>query len=334
MTVLDSEKKLIEAVPNFSTSDPEVVSEIKNIALSVEGVRVLHIDIGKSANRTVFTFIGAPSQVLIASFKTIETATRLIDMRLHHGTHPRIGAVDVFPLIPIRGISMDEVVDLARELAKRVGVELQIPVYCYGFSAFYPERVGLENCRKGEYEGIPAKLTNPSWIPDFGPSSFNPQSGISVIGARDILVAFNINLNTKDLQIARQIASEIRESGKIVNENGQFTRKAGCLKGIKAIGWYSDEYQCVQVSTNIIDHKVTPIYMLFEEVKYRAKMYGVEVTGSELIGMVPRDFLVNTGVYYSKCINKITNDEDYIRIAMENIKMVKSEKLNLQILYV
>ncbi|MDF1514814.1 MAG: glutamate formimidoyltransferase [Anaerolineae bacterium] len=299
---------LIECVPNFSEGrNMSIIQTITREIDRIEGVTLLHVDPGASANRTVVTFIGHPEPIAQAAFASIQTAVRLIDMRDHQGEHPRIGAVDVFPLVPYAGISMEETVVIARQLAQRVGDELHLPVYCYANAAFQPTRINLASIRAGEYEGLVDKMENPFWAPDFGPHAFNPKSGATVIGARDILVAFNINLDTPSARIAHEIACAIRESGRFQRHpvSGQIIRNAdgnaiqipGTLKKVKAIGWYIPEYGCSQVSMNLIDIKTTPMHIAFDEVRTQAQQRGVQVTGSELIGMVPLQALREAGMH-------------------------------------
>jgi len=278
----------------------------------------LHTDIGKAANRTVFTFVGTSEAVVEAAFQMTKTASKLIDMRNHDGEHPRIGAVDIIPLVPIRGISMTDTVKYSHQLARRIGEELHIPVYCYEYSALTEIRRKLEECRAGEYEGLASKISIPDWKPDFGPELFNPKSGATIIGARNFLVAYNINLNTSSVQIANAIASEIRESGKIIIESdGIKKRIQGSLKSVKAIGWYIAEYGFAQVSLNLTDISVTPVHKAFEEVKITANKYNVKVTGSEIIGLISLQAIKDAGIYYSK--KKDQADQYYIGKAIVNM---------------
>jgi glutamate formiminotransferase/formiminotetrahydrofolate cyclodeaminase len=278
-------------VPNFSEGkDSSKIQLISKSIESISGVELLHIDSGADANRTVFTFAGTPEAVCNAAFEAIKMAAEIIDMQFHHGKHPRIGSADVCPLIPIDDISMEEAVKYARQLAERVGNELDIPVYCYENAAFVPERKNLAFCRKGEYESLRQKLAVEK--PDFGPDIFTTKvakTGASIIGARDFLIAVNFNLNTKSKDIASQIASGIREKGK--NSDAK-------LKGIKAIGWYIADFDIAQVSVNITDINATPLYRVFEEVGKRAKQLGVDVTGTEIIGLVPEKILLEAGHYF------------------------------------
>ena len=279
---------IIEAVPNFSEGrDKEVIEYIAKSIESVDGVKVLNIDIGYDANRTVITFAGEPQAVAEAAFRAIRAAAEKIDMRIHSGTHPRIGATDVMPLVPISGVTLEETAELARTLAKRVADELNIPIYCYEAAAYQASRTNLAECRRGEYEGLETKISSKEWKPDFGEPYFTEQcakSGLTVIGARKFLIAVNFNLNTDNLLIAKEIAKEVRESGYI--KDGE--RIKGALKGVKAIGWSMEEYGIVQVSTNITDINATSLHEAFEYISHIALAHGVKVTGTELIGMVPK----------------------------------------------
>ena len=304
-------KPLIECVPNFSEGrDSRVIDQIVDAVRSVDGVTVLDVSPGASANRTVVTFVGAPEPVIEAAFRAIKTAAELIDMRQHHGTHPRLGATDVCPLVPLSGISMEETAAYAHQLARRVGEELGIPVYCYEAAATRPERKNLANIRAGEYEGLPDKLQDPEWQPDYGPAVFNPRTGATVIGAREFLVAYNVNLNTTSVRRANAVAFDVRERGRVKRRgnpltgeivrdaNGEPVRIPGLLKGVKAIGWYVEEYGICQVSMNLTDLKATPLHVAFETVRERARVRGMRVTGSEIIGMVPLAVLRAAGEYY------------------------------------
>lgn len=296
--------RILECVPNFSEGrDLDKINAIAAEIEGVEGVKLLHVDPGYDANRTVMTFAGVPEAVVEASFKAVKKASEVIDMRLHEGVHPRFGATDVLPLVPVRGVSMDETVTLARNLGRRIGKELGIHVYCYEFAAFDEKRRNLANCRAGEYEGLSEKLQNPLWTPDYGPVEFNAHTGAIAVGARNFLIAYNINLGTNDVKIAQKIAGEVRESGRWVtfqNVSGEIQKEhiPGLLKGVKAIGWYIPNYHKAQVSTNIINVSKAPLHIVYEEVKRRASFYGIAVTGSELIGLVPLSVMVNAAEFY------------------------------------
>ncbi len=300
--------KLVECVPNFSEGkDKNIINAITNEIKKVEGVFLLDVDPGEAANRTVVTFIGEPLSVIEAAFNAIKKAQELIDMRKHRGEHPRMGATDVCPLVPVSEITTEEVVELSKKLAKRVGEELGIPVYLYENSALTQERKNLANIRKGEYEGLKDKMRDERWKPDFGPSAFNEKSGATVIGAREFLIAYNVNLNTRDRKLAHEIALNIREQGRakrdengkiLRDENGKIIRKPGLLKNVKAIGWYIDEYGFAQVSINLTNYHITPLYKVYETVKEEAEKLGLRVIGSELVGLIPLEALKEVGEYY------------------------------------
>jgi len=303
--------QIIECVPNFSEGrDKKIIWQIADAIGETEGVKLLNIDAGKAANRTVYTFAGSPEPVLNAAFNGAKKACECIDMRNHHGEHPRIGAMDVCPLVPVSGITLEEVVIYARKLSKRIGEELKVPVYCYEASSFEKKRESLASCRSGEYEGLSEKLKDPLWKPDFGPDSFRPKYGASVIGARNFLIAYNVNLNTDSVEVASDIARAVRESGSVVKDrktgkfirdkNGQVLRKPGTLKMVRAIGWYIKEYNCAQVSMNLRDFSVTSVHESFEEVRKMAESRGYKTNGSELIGLIPLKPMINAGRYFLK----------------------------------
>ena len=307
-------KQLIECVPNFSEGrNLEVIKQITNEIETVEGIKLLDVDPGASTNRTVVTFVGEPADVLEAAFRGIRKAQELIDMRNHHGDHPRFGATDVCPLVPVAGITMEETAEYARKLAERVGKELGIPVFCYENSAFKPERRNLANCRQGEYEALKERIVTKEWKPDFGPNKFTEsvaKSGASAIGARDFLIAVNYNLNTTSTRRANAIAFDVREkgrpkregnpiTGKIVKDaNGNPVMLPGTLKGTKAIGWFIKEYGIAQVSMNITSIRETPLHVAFEEVCKKAAARGIRVTGTEIVGLVPKSVLIDAADYY------------------------------------
>lgn len=324
--------KIIECVPNFSEGQDEKLIEALSKAIEhTEGVRLLHVDPGKSTNRTVVTFAGNPDAVIEAAFQAIKLASELIDMRFHKGEHPRMGATDVCPLIPISGISMEETVAYSKKLAVRVGSELSIPVYLYENSATHPSRNNLADIRSGEYEGLEEKMKNPDWQPDYGPKSFNPKSGATVIGARDFLIAYNVNLNTKSTKLANEIAFDIRENGRpvkdpqtgklIKNQQGEILRTPGTCKSLKAIGWYIDEYGQAQVSMNLTNMLETPLHKAFEECRKSADRLGLVVTGSELVGLVPKKALLDAGVYFMKKQNRSLgiSEEELIDLAIQSL---------------
>ena len=292
-------KPLIECVPNFSEGrNPEVVRQITDAIAAVEGVRLLDVDPGKATNRTVVTFVGEPEPVVEAAFQAIKKAAELIDMRQHKGEHPRMGATDVCPLVPVADITLEEAAAWAHRLAERVGQQLQLPVFMYEAAATRPERRNLAEIRSGEYEGLAKKLENPDWKPDYGPAAFNAKSGATVIGARDFLVAYNVNLNTKDPEVAQRIAEKVRESGYVQrDEQGHKQRFPGRCPGVKAIGWYMPAYGKAQVSMNITDLDETPLHLAFEACREEAQQLGFEVTGSELIGLAPLRVFLEAGQY-------------------------------------
>jgi glutamate formiminotransferase/formiminotetrahydrofolate cyclodeaminase len=327
-------KQLIECVPNFSEGrDMTIIKQITDQIEAVEGVRLLDVDPGAATNRTVVTFVGEPGPVSEAAFRAIRKASELIDMSKHHGAHPRFGATDVCPFIPISNITMDETVAYARKLAERVGNELSIPVYCYENAAFEAKRRNLASCRAGEYEGLPKKLQNPEWKPDFGPVQFNAFSGASVIGARDFLVAYNINLNTTSVRRANAVAFDIREKGRPVREGNTVTGKIvkdeagnpltipGSLKACKAIGWFIEEYGIAQVSINLTNIGITPVHVAFEEACLKASERGMRVTGSELVGLIPLKALIDAGKYFLRKQNRSVgiSEQEIIKIAVKSL---------------
>lgn len=302
---------IIECVPNFSEGrNLQTIKTITDAIESVEGVRLLDVDPGKATNRTVVTFVGSPEDVIEAAFRGIAKAAEVIDMRNHTGEHPRMGATDVCPLIPISGISMEETAEFAKKLAKRVAEELSIPTYLYEAAQSNPARTNLSVIRGGEYEGFFEKIKQPEWAPDYGKAEMNATAGATVIGARDFLIAYNVNLNTKSTRIANRIAFDVREagrvkregnpySGKIVtDENGEAVRIPGKLKSVKAIGWYIEEYNMAQISMNLTNYKVTPLHIAFEETRKAADDRGVRVTGSELVGLIPLQPMLDAGKYF------------------------------------
>jgi glutamate formiminotransferase/formiminotetrahydrofolate cyclodeaminase len=302
---------LLECVPNFSEGrDLDVIRQITARIAEVEGATLLHVDPGKATNRTVVTFAGEPEAVIEAAYRAIRAATELIDMRRHGGAHPRMGATDVCPLVPLSGITLDEAAALARQLGQRVATELGIPVYLYEAAQPNPTRRNLADIRQGEYEGLERKLADPAWKPDFGPAAFNPKSGATVIGARDFLVAYNVNLNTTSTRRANAVAFDVREIGRPKREGHPLTGKVvtdargnpvmipGSLAAVKAIGWFIEEYGIAQVSMNLTDLSVTPLHVAFDEVGRRAEARGLRVTGSELVGLVPLKALVDSGRHF------------------------------------
>ena len=332
-------KQIVECVPNYSEGrDKSVIDNIVAAIASVEGVKVLDVDPGEATNRTVVTFVGEPAPVCEAAFRGAAKAQELIDMRKHHGAHPRSGATDVLPLIPVSGITLEECAKLARDLAKRMYEELGIPCYCYEASAFKPERKNLAVCRSGEYEALPEKIADPARRPDFGPDTYNEtvaRSGASNVGARNFLVAVNYNLNTTSTRRAMAIAFDVREKGRKAREGGSLTGKLlkdekgeqiwipGTLKGCKAIGWYIDEYGIAQVSMNITDIDATPLHVAYEEVCRAAAARGLKVTGTEIVGLVPKRVLLEAGKFYlEKQQRSLGIDEsEILKIAVKSMSL-------------
>ena len=316
-------KQLIECVPNFSEgSDLSIIKQITNEIESVEGVRLLDVDPGKATNRTVVTFVGEPISVIEAAFRAIKKAAELIDMRKHTGEHPRMGATDVCPLIPVANISMEETAEWSKKLGERVGNELEIPVYLYEDAQKNPERKNLSIIRAGEYEGFSKKILLSEWAPDFGKAIFNAKSGATVIGARDFLVAYNINLNTTSTRRANAIAFDVRESGrKIQNEKGEEIVQPGTLKSVKAIGWFIEEYGVAQISMNLTNVNITPIHIAFDEVCKKANERGVRVTGSELVGLIPLKSLLDAGRYFLEKQQRSVgvSEKELIHIAIKSL---------------
>lgn len=327
-------KQIIECVPNFSEGrDRSIIKQITDAIEGVHGIRLLNVDPGYATNRTVVTFVGEPAQVVEAAFRAMQRASEIIDMRHHQGEHPRFGATDVCPFVPVSDITMEETAHYARLLAKRVGEELAIPVYCYEFAASEEKRRSLANCRAGEYEGLAEKLKSAEWKPDFGPAIFNERSGATAIGARNFLIAYNINLNTSSVRLANSIAFDVREAGRIkrdgdpvtgkiiTDEYGEPVRIPGTLKKVRAIGWFIKEYGIAQISMNLIDITTTPVHQAFDEVCERARDRGIRVTGSELIGMIPLQALLDTGKYFLRKQHRSVGipDNELIKIAVKSL---------------
>lgn len=331
------DRRIIECVPNFSEGrDKEKIKAITDAICAVKGISLLDVDPGEATNRTVVTFVGTPDDVVEAAFQGIKKAAEVIDMRGHHGAHPRMGATDVCPLIPVSGISLKECAALARKLAERVAAELGIPTYCYEASAFRPERKNLAVCRAGEYEALPEKMGSEEKGPDFGNRPFDEcvaKTGATTIGARDFLIAVNYNLNTTSTRRANAIAFDVREKGRPMREGGKVTGKPvkdadgntvmipGTLKGTKAIGWYIDEYGIAQVSMNITDIAATSLHVAFDEVCRAANERGVRVTGTEIVGLVPKRTLIDAGKYFLRKQHRSTGipDREIIRIAIKSM---------------
>jgi len=327
-------KQLIECVPNFSEGrDMAVIKQITDVIESSEGVKLLDVDPGAATNRTVVTLVGEPEYVIEAAFKAVKKASEVIDMSKHRGEHPRMGATDVCPLVPVANISMEETVDYAHKLAKRIGDELDIPIYCYENAAFTEERRNLATCRSGEYEGMPEKLKDPHWKPDFGPAKFNASTGVTAVGARDFLVAFNVNLNTTSTRRANAIAFDVRErgrpkreggslSGKILkDENGKNINIPGALKSVKAIGWFIEEYGVAQISMNLTNISITPVHIAFDETCKKAEARGIRVTGSELVGLIPLQAMLDAGKYFLAKQKRSAGiaDKELLKIAIKSM---------------
>jgi glutamate formiminotransferase/formiminotetrahydrofolate cyclodeaminase len=323
--------EIIECIPNFSEGkNRDIIKAITDAIGAVEEVKLLDVDPGADTNRTVVTFIGTRKGILNGAFAGIARAAELIDMRKHSGAHARLGATDVCPLVPISGISMEECIELSRSLAERVARELKIPVYLYEKSARLPERQNLAEIRKGEYEGLPEKLKDPEWIPDYGKAVFNAKSGATVIGVREFLIAYNVNLNTRDRRLAHDIALTVREAGRVRRDkqgnilrdkNGEALKQPGVLPSCKAVGWYIDEYRKAQVSINLTNYKITPPHKVFEEIRSLANTQGLRVTGSEIVGLVPLEAMLMAGRYYLKAQGKSTGapEKDLIETAIHSL---------------
>lgn len=327
----DFKDAIIECVPNFSEGrNMGIIKQITDVIEQVEGVRLLDVDPGKATNRTVVTFVGNPHAVIEAAYQAIKKAGELIDMRTHSGEHPRMGAADVCPLIPVSGITVEETVEFAKMLGKRVGEELNIPVYLYEYASDKDYRKNLADIRSGEYEGLSAKIVKPEWKPDYGTATFNAQSGATVIGARDFLIAYNVNLNTTSTRRANAVAFDIREkgrqrkdaNGKVVKDaNGEPLWDAGLLKSVKAIGWFIEEYGVAQISVNLTNMNVTPLHVLFDTACERATARGMRVTGSELVGLVPLQAMLEAGKYFLQKQQRSigVGEAELIRIAVKSL---------------
>lgn len=316
-------KQLIECVPNFSEGrDLNVIKQITDAIESVEGIKLLNVDPGKGTNRTVVTFVGEPAQVVEAAFRGIKASGELIDMSKHTGEHPRMGATDVCPLIPIANISMEETAKYAQQLAKRVGEEQNLPVYLYEAAQPNPSRKNLSVIRAGEYESFFQKIKLKEWAPDFGPAEFDAKRGATVIGARDFLVAYNVNLNTTSTRRANSVAFDVREQGrKVKNEKGEEVVQPGTCKSVKGIGWYIPEYGIAQVSMNLTNISITPVHIAFDECVKSAHHRGMRVTGSELVGLIPLKAMLDAGKYFLAKQQRSTgvSEEELIRIAVKSM---------------
>ena len=321
-------ERILECVPNFSEGrDPIVIQKIGEAIRSISGAKLLHVDVGLSANRSVFTIAGRPESVVEAAFQAIKTASELIDMRKQTGAHPRIGATDVCPLVPVKNVEMRECIEFSYALAQRVSAELNIPIFMYEESATMDYRRNLADIRKGEYENLEKKMLQEIWKPDFG-TEFSAKSGAIVMGARNFLIAYNITLNTQSVEIAKAIAGKIRERGSAVrnshgellrNDKGEITFKRGIFTQLKAIGWYMDEYEAAQVSMNIIDYKKAKLHLVYEQVKEEAEKLCCSVRGSELIGLIPSEALLMAGEYYLK--NPGASKNEKYAAAIENLHL-------------
>ena len=340
------EKQIIECVPNISEGrNKAIIKQVTDEIERVKGVKLLDVDPGEATNRTVITFVGAPDTVLEAAFQCVKKAAQLIDMRHHHGAHPRMGATDVRPLIPVSGITLEECAELARKLAERIANELQIPCYCYEAAARTPERRNLAICRKGEYEGLAERMTVEAEAPDFGVRPWDEgvaRTGCTAVGARDFLIATNFNLNTTSTRRANAIAFDVREKGRpkreggspvgkpMKDENGKTIMIPGTLKGTKAIGWFIDEYGIAQVSMNITNINVTPLHVAFDEVCRCAQNRGIRVTGTEIVGLIPKRTLIDAGKYFLRKQNRSTGipEEDILQIAIKSMGLDDLKEFN------
>ncbi len=323
--------KLVECVPNFSEGrDREVIDRITETISAVPGVTLLDVDPGADTNRTVVTFVGDPDSVVEAAFGAIEKAAELIDMSQHQGAHARMGATDVCPFVPVSGVTMDDCVELAHKLGKRVGEELSIPIYLYEHAASKPEWQNLAQVRKGEYEGLAERFKDPAWKPDYGPAQLNVRSGATAVSAREFLIAYNINLNTRDRKLAHDIAISLREQGRlkrdekgkiVKDETGKRLRVPGLFKNVKAVGWTIDEYNCAQISINFTNYHVSPPHLVFDKASELAWEKGMRVTGSELVGLVPEQAMTEAGRHYLRKQGKTAGacNDELVRVAVQSL---------------
>ena len=343
---MKKEKQIVECVPNFSEGrNPEVIKQITDIIERSKGIKLLDVDPGEATNRTVVTFVGSPEDVIEAAYLAVEKASQIIDMRLHHGAHPRMGATDVLPLIPVSNITLDECADLARRLAQRIADNLGVPTYCYEAAARTPERRNLAVCRKGEYEALPEKVNTPGKEPDFGARPYDEKlarTGCTAVGARNFLIATNFNLNSTSTRRANAIAFDVREKGRPLregdaltgkiktDEQGQPVMQPGTLKGTKAIGWYIDEYKIAQVSMNLTDINATPLHVAFDEVCRCAQNRGVRITGTEIVGLIPKRTLIEAGKYFLEKQQRSTGipETDIIDIAIRSMGLSDLKPFN------
>lgn len=317
-------KQIVECVPNFSEGrDMAIIEQITAAIKKVTGVELLDVDPGRDTNRTVVTFAGSPAAVEEAAFQAIKKAAELIDMSRHRGAHPRMGATDVCPFVPVSGVTMSDCVEIARKLGRRVGEELAIPVYLYEEAAASAERKSLAYLRAGEYEGLPEKLKNKEFKPDFGKAAFNKGAGATAIGAREFLIAYNVNLNTRNVKLAKEIANRMREKGRVVKNpvTGLKETIPGTLKAVRAVGWYIAEYQMAQISVNLLNYNVTPLHQVFEEAEKFAAEFGVRVTGSELVGLIPLEAVLQVGRHYLRkqggCLG--VAEKELVRTAVQSL---------------
>ena len=336
---MDQNKKLIECVPNFSEGrDMQKINSITEVIKGVKGVRLLDVDPGEATNRTVVTFVGSPEDVCEAAFRAVAQAAKVIDMRQHHGAHPRMGATDVLPLVPVSGVTLEDCAEMARKLGERIAKELRIPCYCYEAAAYTEPRHNLAICRNGEYEGLPDRMTQKEEQPDFGARPWDDalaRTGCTAVGARDFLIAVNFNLNTTSTRRANAIAFDVREKGRPMREGGKLTGKVlkdengepimqpGTLKSTKAIGWFIDEYGIAQVSMNITNINVTPLHVAFDEVCRPAAARGVRVTGTEIVGLIPKRVLTEAGRYFLEKQQRSTGipEEDIVKMAIKSMSL-------------
>jgi glutamate formiminotransferase/formiminotetrahydrofolate cyclodeaminase len=327
--------RLVECVPNFSEGrDKSVIDAISQAISATSGVRLLDVDPGADTNRTVYTFVGAPEAVAEAAFRAAGAAARLIDMSKHRGAHPRMGALDVCPIVPVSGVTMDECVEVARALGRRMAEALALPVYFYEHAATRPQRRNLADIRAGEYEALPKKLADPAWAPDAGPAKFNARLGATAVGAREFLIAYNVNLNTRDAKLANEVALAIREAGRLKRDAkgdvmkdaaGQELRAPGRLKAVKAIGWYIDQYRQAQVSVNLLSFRTTPLHAVYETCREEAAKLGLVVTGSELVGLTPLEPLVEAGRHYLRKQGRSTGlpERELVEIAIQSLGLTQ-----------
>lgn len=316
-----SEKALLECVPNFSEGrNPKTIDAISNAIAQTPLVELLHRDVGYDANRTVFTFAGRPDAVLSALDKAVGAAVKHIDLNQQKGAHPRIGAADVLPLVPLRNYPEKEAIAATAEMAEKIARDHQLPIYLYEKSAQKPERQNLANIRRGQWEGLATKMKNPQWLPDFGPDHIHPTAGASVMGVRDFLIAFNVSLNTQEVSKVKKIAAALRESG---SKTASGVHKAGKFKFLKAIGWWMPSYDAAQVSMNFTNFRQTPIHLVFESLEKLAHLHGLQILGSELIGMLPEAALLESGRYFAQKENKELDKQGQLNLAVEKMKLDK-----------